>query len=55
MLPEYSISMDSMSLSVGVCTSGDTLHPPQQDKEYSVELAKYQQTCTCSEELYSVY
>lgn len=54
MLPEYSIGMDSMPLSVGVCPSGDILHPPQQDKEYSVELVEYQQTCTCSGELYSV-
>jgi hypothetical protein len=52
MLPEYSIGMDSMPLSMGVCPSGDILHPPQQDKEYSMELAECQQTGKCSEELY---
>lgn len=55
MLPEYSIGMDSMSISVGVCPSGDILHPPQQAKEYSLELAECQQTCKCSGELYCVY
>jgi hypothetical protein len=48
MLPEYSFGMGSMPLSVGVLTSGDLLHPPQQDTEYTLELAQYHQTCKCS-------
>jgi hypothetical protein len=48
MFPEYSIGMGSMSLSLGVLPSGDILHPPQQDKEYSLELAQHHQTCKCS-------
>jgi hypothetical protein len=54
MLPDYSIGMDSMPLSVGVCPFGDILYTPQQDKEYSMDLAECQQTCKCSEELYPV-
>jgi hypothetical protein len=46
--PEYSIGMGSMPLSLGVLPSGDILRPPQQDKEYSLELAEHYQTCKCS-------
>ena len=43
MFPEYSISMDTMSFSVGILTTGDILHPSQQDEEHPMELAQYYQ------------
>ena len=43
MFPEYSISMDTMSLPMGILTTRDILYPSQQDEKHPMELAQYYQ------------